>query len=365
MGSSLAKTKEKLPVPIRYFALAAAVISTVIVFENYIGYLFIENPEWDFNWIFYFSRYLISNFLWVAFIPILFRIARDILYGNGSVLVKVVKHISIGMLIGLAQRTLSSILLSVSYYLRGEEWFSPFQGHSLSSIFASIFSGLLVYFVLVGIFIALEYYKQYQAKLNELNNAQLNALKMQLHPHFLFNTLHTISSLIDENTKHAQTMVSKLGFLLRSILEQNQKHTITVKEEIEYIRSYLDIEEVRFQDRLKVVYDIDEDSIDALVPNLILQPIVENAIKHGFSKKTDECTIQVCAKVAGEKLMLVVEDDGKGVKDKSVLENGNGIGIKNVRDRLIKLYGDNQTFELIPGDEKGVTAKIIIPLKMS
>ncbi len=359
------KAKQKLPIPIIYFAIAAVVISTVIVIENYIGYLFIENPEWNFNWVFYFSRYLIANFLWVASTPILFKIAKDILYGTGSYLAKTVKHISVGLGLALIHRVLSSVLLAVSYYLRGEEWFSPFAGHSLSSIFATLFSGLLVYFVLVGIFIAVEYYKQYQAKLNELNNAQLNALKMQLHPHFLFNTLHTISSLMDENIQYAQTMVSKLGFLLRSILEQNQKHTITVKEEIEYIRSYLDIEEVRFQDRLKVEYDIDENSIDALVPNLILQPIVENAIKHGFSKKTDQCTIKVCTKIEEEKLLLVVKDDGKGVKDKSILENGTGIGIKNVRDRLIKLYSDNYKFDLIPGEVNGVTVKISIPLKMS
>lgn len=181
----------------------------------------------------------------------------------------------------------------------------------------------------------------------QLAEARLDALRMQLDPHFLFNTLHAISSLVERDPRGVRRMISRLSELLRHTIEGSSEQEITLREELDLLRRYLEIMEVRFQGRLDITTDVQERALDALVPNLILQPIVENAIKHGVSKIEGTGRIAVRGRVDGSDLVLSVENNAP-LADSIA---GTGVGVRNTRARLSHLYGDDQRFELRSGSD--------------
>ena len=230
-------------------------------------------------------------------------------------------------------------------------------------------SRFIEYWIIVGVIFAFEYYRKYrenQLELvrteNELNNAQLNALKMQLHPHFLFNTFNTISALMDSNVNQAQKVLARLGDLMRTILDQNQKNDITLEEEINYSRNYLEIEHVRFNDRLKINYNIDPETLMARVPNLILQPLVENAVKHGISNKADGGMILVKSRKVGGRVQIIVEDDGLGYSHADKVMENPGIGLQNTFERLDKFYNNDFSLKIECEKNKGFKVIVEVPL---
>jgi two-component system, LytTR family, sensor kinase len=227
---------------------------------------------------------------------------------------------------------------------------------------------------------ALDYYHRYQeeelkashlkAELAQAQlqvaQAQLEALKMQLHPHFLFNTLNSISALLDEDVEAADEMLARLGDLLRLTLANSGAQEVTLQEELEFLRCYLEIERVRFQDRLTVSMDIEPLALDALVPNLILQPIVENAIRHGISSQIAPGRIEIRAARRGDMLQLQVKDNGPGIQSKTdnAVPAREGVGLSNTRARLKQLYGPNHRFELSDAVGGGLQLTIEIPLRL-
>jgi LytS/YehU family sensor histidine kinase len=182
----------------------------------------------------------------------------------------------------------------------------------------------------------------------QLAEARLDALRMQLDPHFLFNTLHAISSLVERDPRGVRRMISRLSELLRHTIEGPSEQEIPLRKELDLLRRYLEIMEVRFQGRLEISTDVEERAMDGLVPNLILQPIVENAIKHGVSKIEGPGRIALSGRVDAGQLVLRVENSGPFVAGN---ENG-GVGVRNTRARLEHLYGDDQSFTL-----RGTTAE--------
>jgi two-component system, LytTR family, sensor kinase len=176
----------------------------------------------------------------------------------------------------------------------------------------------------------------------QLAEARLDALRMQLDPHFLFNTLHAISSLVERDPRGVRRMISRLSELLRHTIEGPNEQEITLREELDLLRRYLEIMEVRFQGRLEITTDVQERAFDALVPNLILQPIVENAIKHGVSKIEGIGRIALRGRIEGDALVLSVENNGPLAETSS----GTGVGLRNTRARLSHLYGEEQSFIL-------------------
>lgn len=196
-----------------------------------------------------------------------------------------------------------------------------------------------------------------------LAGAQLQALKAQLQPHFLFNTLHTISALIREDVEAADRMISRLSDLLRLALRRDGRNTIPLREELEFVEKYLDVERIRFSDRLRTEIRVSPQALDAEVPNLILQPLVENAIRHGITPKASGGTVRVSAGCDGAMLHLEVSDDGVGLERTDQNSNGNGVGLANVRERLQQLYGDGHRFSMV--DDGGLTITIRLPLKTS
>jgi len=197
----------------------------------------------------------------------------------------------------------------------------------------------------------------------ELATAQLAALKMQLQPHFLFNALHSISSLNATDPKKANQMIARLGEFLRLTLERSDEQTVTISEELEFLRYYLEIEQIRFSDRLTVEFAVEDETLAAEVPHLILQPLVENAVKHGIAPFAAAGQIRVSSQKIGETLLLRIENSGaKKTADSPASNNSSGTGLKNVRSRLTRIYGENFRFELAENaGGGGTTAYLEIP----
>ena len=236
------------------------------------------------------------------------------------------------------------------------------------TLFGRVVSGLVTYGAIVGVATAADAQRALRqrelrsAQLEgELTSAQLRALKMQLHPHFLFNTLHAITVLINEDAAAARRMVTQLGDLLRLTLSRAATTEISLASELELVRLYLEIERTRFQDRLAVRYDIDPDALDARVPDLILQPLVENAVRHGVSPRAGAGEIVVRAARDNGSLVLEVRDNGAGIARSAA--SGQGIGLTTTRSRLTHLYGTQHALELGDGPDGGCIARIRIPYR--
>ncbi|HWQ33599.1 MAG TPA: histidine kinase [Blastocatellia bacterium] len=227
----------------------------------------------------------------------------------------------------------------------------------------------ITYWSILGAGYAFEYYRRFReqqlqaAQLEaQLAQAQLEALKMQLHPHFLFNTLHAISALMEDDVRAARRMIARLSELLRLTLENAGRQEVPLSEELDALRRYLEIEQIRFQDRLKVRMQIDPALLEAAVPNLILQPIVENAIRHGIAPSSTAGLIEISAQRNADRLELQVRDDGPGLARKSG-QFREGIGLANTRARLRQLYGETDRLEIASAEGGGVIVKITIPFQ--
>jgi two-component sensor histidine kinase len=236
---------------------------------------------------------------------------------------------------------------------------------------------ILLYVVIVGAVSAFDYYRQYrdkeraaaaleleQARLEAcLSEARLDALKAQLQPHFLFNALHAISTLILRgDAEAANQMLQHLSDFLRMALDSGDAAVVPLSQELELLEAYLRIQRARFGDRLRVDMEIDAGARSAMVPSLILQPLVENAIRHGIGSDPGQGVIAVRARRAGDRLELQVEDDGEGLRED--VRRTEGVGLANIRARLEHLYPGSHAFGLGRADSGGTLAKIVIPHRM-
>ncbi len=195
------------------------------------------------------------------------------------------------------------------------------------------------------------------------HEAQLKMLRYQLNPHFLFNTLNAISTLIlERDTELANRMVTKLSRFLRFSLDNDPMQKITLDDELEAIGLYLGIEKVRFEERLRLEEDIEPEARRALIPSLLLQPLVENAIKYGIARSEDGGMLKISARVFGGELLLELSDDGPGCElVDGTIPGANGVGLRNTRERLQELYGDRHGFRLSETEPQGLTINIRIP----
>ncbi|MFP2931253.1 sensor histidine kinase [Pyxidicoccus sp. 3LG] len=212
---------------------------------------------------------------------------------------------------------------------------------------------------------ALETERQAAALAVQLAEARLQALQTQLHPHFLFNTLNAIVVLVrEQETDTAARMLVLLSDILRQLLQQGATQEVPLRDEVAVLSRYLEIQQLRFQDRLRVVWDVDAGVLDARVPHLVLQPLVENAIRHGVSQRSAAGDLQIRARRQGDALELAVVDDGPGLPEGFALERGPGIGLSNTRARLAQLYGDAGRVSVAsrPGGI-GTVATVLLPLR--
>jgi two-component system LytT family sensor kinase len=247
----------------------------------------------------------------------------------------------------------------------------PFLDMYFGRLMSQFHIDLLIYGTILGVAHAAGYYERFReregraAQLEaQLAQAQLQALKMQLHPHFLFNTLNGVAGLVRDNkNKDAVRMLAGLSDLLRHTLDSAGKQEVSLREELDFLELYLDIQQMRFPDRLRVEMRVEPDTLDALVPNLILQPLVENAVRHGVAPRAAAGVVGVAAEREDGLLWVTVYDDGPGLKDgRQVLTEG-GIGLTNTRARLAQLYGARHRFSVRNRQGGGVEAVVAIPFR--
>jgi len=235
----------------------------------------------------------------------------------------------------------------------------------MNAVVANFHSNLLLYWIVAGGSWLFAYYRRSRerdmraAQLEgRLAQAELQVLKMQLHPHFLFNTLHAISALVHEDPEAADRMLSQLGDLLRATLAAGEAQEVPLGRELEFVDRYLDIERHRLGGRLQVDRDIDGAALDALVPNLLLQPLIENAIRHGIAPAAAGGTIRIRARCESGALRLQISDDGNGCDADGLVP---GLGLSNTRARLAQLYGSAHRFSVTGTAGAGVQVDLTLP----
>ncbi len=314
------------------------------------------------------SWQMVSGYVWFAVSPLILYLARRFPFESGRLKTSVPVHLVAGVVIALAVLAIGAFLLTQMGYPPNRVFASFFEAYQYF-LFINLHLAILIYWAVVGIRSAYSYYQKYRER--ELATSQLEArlaqsrlqvLKMQLHPHFLFNTLNAISELVHRNPDAADHMLTDLSDLLRMSFENLEVQEVSLKQELEFLRKYLEIEQMRFNDRLRVDMDIAPDTLDASVPNMILQPLVENAIKHGISPKAEGGLIEISAIRSNGHLQISVSDDGVGVKNSNE-DPQEGVGLSNTRRRLKHLYGDGHRFEFETAGRQGVRISLELPFR--
>jgi signal transduction histidine kinase len=251
----------------------------------------------------------------------------------------------------------------------------PLSRAYLSWVLITIPWSVFMYFTVLGCVYAFSYFveaREREAQASrlaaQLAEARLGALRMQLNPHFLFNSLNAVMVLVrEQNAPAASRMLELLSDLLRQVLGSDQPHLIPLAEELRFVERYLAIEQVRFSDRLQVQWSIEDGARLALVPSFLLQPLVENAIKHGVAKRAEAGRVEISARIIDDairkrRLELVVRDDGVGIDPLPTRREG--VGLSNTRERLRAFYGDDATLTLLAIPGGGTAAILIIPLRV-
>jgi two-component sensor histidine kinase len=321
------------------------------------------------------TAWLVSAYIWAALTPLIFYLARRFPLERTHWRRSLFFHLAASVLFSVCE-ILALILLLPLLGLPPPK--GSFSERLLTIAIVDFHFNLLTYWSILGVSLALDYYRKYQERAlrasqlelrtsqlkNQLAEAQLDALRMQLHPHFLFNTLNAIVVLVRKSSnEEAVRMLTGLSELLRHALENIATQEVLLKDEIEFLERYLEIEQVRYNDRLKVELKIDKETLDALVPNLILQPLVENAIRHGIGKRSTAGRLEVSARRENGRLHLEVRDDGPGLPVEWSKTVGKGIGLTNTRARLEQLYGNAQEFRLSNAEGGGTIATLLIPFQ--
>lgn len=326
------------------------------------------------------GRIFVEYYLWALATPFIFWMAARFGPGQSQITRMIPAHLGVGLMVALGV-DLASDLLRV--YVFPTPFGPPNEFHPLWAITRFWFiDEVVVYGAVLATGFARIYYlrerereaeaerlaheaqelEAQKAELEaQLSAARLEALRMQLNPHFLFNTLHAVSTLVGRDPKGVRRMIARLSTLLRYVLEENGQQEGPLSEEIEFLRGYLEIQEIRFQGRLDVDIDIESGVESALVPTLILQPIVENAIKHGTSEHPNVGRVTVRAWRTSGELVLEVADNGPGLDEPATHAMERGTGLANVQARLQGLYGSAQLLAFEASDLGGLKVTIRLP----
>jgi signal transduction histidine kinase len=316
-------------------------------------------PRWGWQ----LSRWLVYAYVYCALTPLVLRTSRRYALERGRWTRRVPVHVAMSVFVAL----LATLLCGPLAFVLTSDAGRTFSPRILLDLFVIAFQyHVLIYWAIVGLDHGVEYYRMYQDReihagrlQAQLAQAQLDALRMQLHPHFLFNTLNSVAVLMQTDVQAAKHTLVCLSHLLRGALQASKGHEVALREEIALLKSYLEIERTRFQDRLTTRVTVDPETLDAQVPFFILQPLVENAIRHG-----DAGSVEVTASRENGRVKLEVRDDGPGLRDGAPERAGGGIGLANTRARLEKLYGPSHTFELRNAAAGGAVAAVTIPFRV-
>jgi len=342
-------------------AAASLVPALLSAFTSYLNSRFSGRGGTDWGGV------LFAGVLWLFFgalMPLVYVLARRFPLRRERIVRATLAHLAgaLGMWFGWVS---AGLILSLLLIRRPPE--VPILRYYASLLLTNLTLCVFLYFAVLGCIYAFTYYREardreaQQSRLAaQLAEARLGALRMQLNPHFLFNSLNAITVFVrDQNTRDAARMLELLSGVLRQVLQSEKRQEVTLDEELRFIEKYLAIEQVRFSDRLQVRWSIEPDVRDALVPEFILQPLVENAVRHGVSKRSEAGLIEITGLESDGKLVLCVRDNGPGYFAESAI----GVGLANTRARLETLFGDAARLDVLNAEGGGTIATVSFPVR--
>ena len=312
---------------------------------------------------------LAESFIWMLVTPLVFGISRRFVSGHRNRAARIallfLGGIGVSIFVDVALDFVRVYVFHLQF--RGRTGFDPWRGIARLWFLRE----MVVYSGIVAAGLARDYFWRYRARQQEavrlqaetarlqaqLAEARLATLRTQIDPHFLFNTLNAVSALVERDPRGVRRMIARLSELLRHSLEGAAETEVTLAQELVFVDKYLEIMRIRFQGTLEVETRVDDEVRDALVPNLILQPLVENAVKHGVSRLRGPGTIEITAGSDGGRVVLRVRDNGPGL----AAAPQEGVGVRNTRERLRQLYGDAQSFALRPAEGGGTEVEVSLP----
>ncbi len=300
-----------------------------------------------------------DNWIWAALTPVVFWLAERFPFSRKRAVRTILIHS--GLVLAVC-----GVHVAIAALLRIPMWIEHTKDTLVVRFLSTFYSDAWMYGTLVGLWNLIHFQRKYRerevraAQLeSQLTKAQLEVLKMQFQPHFLFNTLNSVSALMQDDIEGAEDMLADLSYMLRTSLRSTAGQEITLERELDLLRAYLRIQKRRFEDRLRVTISPAPETIHAKVPTFILQPLVENAIRHGIQPLSRAGNIVVSSTRVMDELILQVTDNGGGLQ-----ENYNeGIGLRNTRERLKQLYGETQAVRLSSALDKGTTVTITLPFR--
>lgn len=321
-----------------------------------------------FNWQWDIYHEVVYWLIWAAFTPLILGAGRRWPLAPGTLPRAILPHLGVMAPLAPAQIVTTytaHYLLLAAIGLRPATTLGAWLGGLGGGIVWGTFTAFLYYWVILGVHAAVVYQRMYQAQRvataeleGQLAQARLEALRLQLHPHFLFNTLNAIAAYVGTDPDRARRMIARLGELLRRTLDDGAAPEVPLQRELDLLAPYLEIQRIRFGERLQVHVDVPAAARAALVPTLLLQPLVENAIEHGVSQRSAGGTVRLQAACVGDLVRLEITDDGPGPDG-----GDDGIGLANTRERLARLYGSTHRFTLGAAGATGTVVSIEIPLR--
>ena len=316
---------------------------------------------------------LLESSVWAVITPAIFWFSHRFGLERDSWARRLLLHVAVAVLVATAFDLFGH--LTYLALVTGKQ-----SGYTLMQSFLTFrfVDELIVYLTVLAAGFARDYFMRYQERQAEavllrtqavelqaqLAEARLQTLRMQVNPHFLFNTLHAVSSLVERDPRGVRRMIARLSTLLRYTMERTGEQEVTLQEELDFLGGYVEIQQIRFQGNLDVRREIASDTLDALVPSLILQPLVENAIKHGASRTEETGQIDISTRREAEDLILRVCDNGPGLKGttpEDAFPFREGVGLRNTRERLLSLYGSAQTLTFETAPNGGLCVQITLP----
>lgn len=351
--------------PLARYALLGLLATIIGLFFSVQVYLLYSREKWT-SW----PRVLILNvpewWLWAIFSVLIWRLAKRVSIEEQSRGYAFAKHLGLSIAVSLMHLLLTvTIVWTILHRSEPKLTWTNMLWRNFLFMFPW---EIITYWGILAVCYAVNYYRSSKEEAlraaqleQQLAQAQLQALRMQLRPHFLFNTLQSISSLMHRDVDAADRMLAQLGQLLRLHLTSSDAQEIPLREELRLVRQYLDIEQIRFRDRLTVHLSIAPDALDALVPNLLLQPLVENAIRHGIDSLVADGRIEVIGFREDSHLCLEVRDNGPGLSGAAATALHKGLGLSNTRLRLERLYGPRASLLLRTARDRGLSVILKLP----
>lgn len=323
----------------------------------------VERPSEYMKWLI--ESLLIWNF-WAVASPFIFKLGGRVYADRGRGIRGALILLTIGLVVTVVYTTYQ---VAISMWVMGD----PFERYKSAVLGQLTWFGpysMLIFGGLVSLGYAQAYRKRWEENEravrtleSQLAQAQLDVLKAQLQPHFFFNTLNSISVLIRKgDADNAQAMLTRLGELLRYTLAIGKRQTVPLSDEIDFVTSYLEIEKARFGDRLKYQISVADEAMSIQVPPLVIQPIVENSVRHGISERASGGTVSIQTEVSVDRLVVTVTDDGVGIESQTDGRKAEGLGIGHTRARLEQLYGDRARLDITPNKSGGTIVTISMPV---